>query len=249
MNSAHLILPAALGAALPLAAQDAATATAAEAPPPPRKWETTAAAGATVTAGNSDTLLLTADITTLRNWENDKLTAGLAGGYGEDNSEVNNEFIRAFTQYNRALTDRWYAYGRLDFLYDGIADIDYRFALSPGIGYHILKSDRTTLSVEAGPGYVWEKLGGVEDDYPTLRFAERFTFKINDRARLWQSLEFVPQVEDFGNYFLAAELGVEADITRQLSLRVVASNQYRSEPAAGRDENDFRLVAGVGYKF
>ncbi|MFN0066953.1 MAG: YdiY family protein [Limisphaerales bacterium] len=233
----------AAAAVLPLAAQET------NAPAAPRRWETTAAAGATVTAGNSDTVLFTADVNTLRNWENDKLTAGLSGGYGEDNSEVNNEFLRAFAQYNRALTDRWYAYGRLDFLYDGIADIDYRFSLSPGIGYHLIKNDRTTLSAEAGPGYVWEKVGGIEDDYPTIRFGERFTFKINDRARLWQSFEFVPQIEDFGNYFLSGELGIEADITKRMSLRVVASNQYRSEPADGRDENDFRLVAGVGYKF
>lgn len=230
-------------AALPLAAQET------NAPAPPRRWETTAAAGATITSGNSDTVLFTADVNTLRNWENDRLTAGASGGYGEDNSQVNNEFLRLFAQYNRALTDRWYAYGRLDFLYDGIADIDYRVALSPGIGYHIIKSDRTTLSAEAGPGYVWEKVGGEEDDYPTLRFGERFTFKINDRARLWQSLEFVPQVEDFGNYFLSAEAGIEADITKRMSLRVVASNQYRSDPAPGSKENDFRLVAGVGYKF
>lgn len=234
---------------LTLAAPPALVAQETNAPAPPRKWETTAAAGATVTAGNSDTVLFTADVNTLRNWENDRLTAGLSGGYGEDNSEVNNEFFRAFVQYNRALTDRWYAYGRLDFLYDGIADIDYRFSLSPGIGYHIIKNDRMTLSAEAGPGYVWEKVGGIEDDYPTLRFSERFTYKINDRARLWQSIEFVPQVEDFGNFFLSGELGIEADITKQLSLRVVASNQYRSEPAAGNDENDFRLVAGVGFKF
>jgi putative salt-induced outer membrane protein YdiY len=216
---------------------------------PPRKWESSAALGATVTAGNSDTVLFTADVSTLRNWERDKFTAGVAGGYGEDNSEVNNEFLRSFAQYNRAITDRFYAYGRADFLYDGIADIDYRFALSPGVGYHLVKNDRMTLSAEVGPGYVWERLGGEDDSYATLRVGERFTFKINDRARVWQSLEFVPQVEDFGNYFLSAELGVEADITKQISLRVVASNQYRSEPAPGSEENDFRLIAGVGYKF
>jgi putative salt-induced outer membrane protein YdiY len=216
---------------------------------PPRKWESSAALGATVTAGNSDTVLFTADVNTLRNWERDKFAAGLSGGYGEDNSEVNNEFFRAFAQYNRALTGRLYAYGRADFLYDGIADIDYRFALSPGVGYHFINNDRTTLSAEVGPGYVWERLGGEDDSYATLRFGERFTFKISERARLWQSLEFVPQVEDFGNHFLSAELGVEADITQQISLRVVASNQYRSDPAPGSEKNDFRLVAGVGYKF
>lgn len=243
IHQCFVLLPLSAASVLPLAAQET------NAPAPPPKWQTSAGLGATVTSGNSDTVLFTADVATLRNWERDKFAAGISGGYGESDSVVNNEFLRAFAQYNRNLTDRFYVYGRLDFLYDGIADIDYRFALSPGVGYHLIKNDRTTLSVEAGPGYVWERLAGEDNSYATIRFAERFTFKINDRARLWQSLEFVPQVEDFGNYFLSAEAGIEADITKQLSLRLVASNQYRSEPAPGNKENDFRLVAGVGYKF
>ncbi len=35
----------------------------------------------------------------------------------------------------------------------------------------------------------------------------------------------------------------------KMALRVVAQNTYRSEPAPGRDENDFRLLAGLTDKF
>ena len=48
---------------------------------------------------------------------------------------------------------------------------------------------------------------------------------------------------------LTAEAGIETDITNHLSLRVVAQDVYRSLPPEDRKENDFRLMAGVAYKF
>jgi hypothetical protein len=42
---------------------------------------------------------------------------------------------------------------------------------------------------------------------------------------------------------------VEADLTTKMALRVVAQDTYRSEPAPGRDQNDFKLLAGLTYKF
>lgn len=48
---------------------------------------------------------------------------------------------------------------------------------------------------------------------------------------------------------MTAELGIATKITEALDLRGVASDNYRSRPAPGRTENDFKLVASVGYTF
>lgn len=44
-------------------------------------------------------------------------------------------------------------------------------------------------------------------------------------------------------------MGVEADLTKKMSLRVTLQDIYDNEPAAGRKRNDIRLVSGVAYKF
>ena len=46
-----------------------------------------------------------------------------------------------------------------------------------------------------------------------------------------------------------AEAGVDSSLTKKLSLRVFAVDNYLSEPAAGREKNDLRLVTAVAYKF
>ena len=57
---------------------------------------------------------------------------------------------RGFAQYNRLFTERVFGYLRLDGLHDAIADIEYRFTFSPGVGYYFIKNAQTTLSGEAG---------------------------------------------------------------------------------------------------
>lgn len=238
------LVTAALGTSAVAQAQVAA---AAEAKKP--GWESSAAAGLTLTSGNSDTLTFTANILTEKKWDQHELRFGADATYGENDGDKNAESIHGFGQYNRLFNERLYGYLRADALHDAIADVDYRVTLSPGVGYYFIKNARTSLSGEVGPGVVFEKQGGQEDSYFTIRFAERFEHKLNDRARIWQSLEWLPQVDDFENWIANFEIGIETQLSEKMSLRVFAQDTYDNVPAAGRKENDLKLVAAVAYKF
>ena len=131
-------------------------------------------------------------------------------------------------------------------LYDDIALIDYRATLGPGLGAYLVKNDQRTLTLEAGPSYVWEKVDGASNDYLALRFAERYTCQALKNAKLVQSLEYMPEAEDFDNYLLVGEIGVEAAMSDRLSLRVVLQDKYDNTPAAGKERNDLSLIAGLG---
>ena len=233
----------------PQPATDAAAAAAAAAIPAKPKWETTAGVGFSYTDGNTETLLFTANALTLRKWKTGEFTAGIDAGYGNNEGKQNIGYVKGFSQYNYLFTERLYAFGRVDALNDSIADISYRVTVSAGMGYYLIKNERTTLSVEAGPGYVFEKVGDDERDYATLRFGEKFTHKISDRARLWQSFEYQPKIDEWSNYFLSGEAGIESDITKKMALRLVVQDWYISEPAPGRESNDIKVIAGLNYKF
>jgi putative salt-induced outer membrane protein YdiY len=226
-----------------------AAATAVPAPPANPKWEVTAAAGLTLTDGNSDTILLTGNVLGTRKSKMDEWALGVDGAYGEDSGDKNNETLHGFIQYNRLLSDRLYIYGRVDGLHDGIADIDYRFTFSPGVGYYFIKTDKTRLSGEVGPGFVTEKQGGRSRSYWTLRVAERFEHKFNEKTKIWQSLEWLPAVDDFNDYILNGEVGLDTALTQKLSLRTFLQNSYDNTPAPGRERNDLKLVTGLAYKF
>jgi putative salt-induced outer membrane protein YdiY len=234
-----------------LASAQGQTTSATNAPPPPNPWETTAAAGLTLTRGNSDTLLLTVGLDTKRKWDRNEAAFGVAGGYGENNDVKNNEFVTAFGQYNRLFTERLYAGLRLDGNYDGIAKLDYRITISPLAGYYLIKETNTTLAIEAGPSGVFEKYQDKsEDTYLGVRFGERFDQKLSASTKIWESASYVPQVDKWAEkYVITAEAGIDTAITKKWSLRVVLQDIYDSEPAAGRKNNDVRLIAGTAYKF
>ena len=219
-------------------------------PPPPKyPWVSSAAVGLTLTRGNSDTLLLTASVGTQRKTPDNEYIFGADGSYGKNDGVKNSETLHGIAQYNRLFSDRFYGYIHFEGLHDGIADLKYRFTLSPGAGYYFIKETSTSLAGEVGPAIVIQRLGGNDDTYATLRLAERFEHKFNDRARMWQSVEFLPQVDRTYNYLVNAEIGLEASITKRLSLRTVLQDNYVNVPAAGRKSNDVKLISGLAYKF
>ena len=152
---------------------------------------------------------------------------------------------------NRLFTERLYGYGRVDGLYDAVADINYRFTFSPGAGYYFIKKKTMDLSGEIGPSYIVEKLGHSRENFATLRVAEKFHYQLSDQARVWETAEWLPQVDKFKNYIINAEVGIEADLSqsKKTSLRCYIDDTYNSIPAAARKKNDVKLVAAVAYKF
>jgi putative salt-induced outer membrane protein YdiY len=139
----------------------------------------------------------------------------------------------------------------LDAQYDGIAGVDYRVKISPLAGYYLIKDDKTRLSVEAGPSLVLENLENrPADSYWAVRFGERFEHKLTASTKIWQSMDYVPQIDRWTEkYLITAEAGIDTAITKHWSLRVVFQDMYDSEPAGGRKQNDIRLLAGTAYQF
>jgi putative salt-induced outer membrane protein YdiY len=234
------------------AEEAAAAAPAAEKKP---QWESTVALGFTLTRGNSETLLATLTAGTRKKWEQNEVSLGADATYGEstvnDVNTVNANSAHGFVQYNRLFTERFYGYARVDAMFDEVADINYRVSLSPGVGYYFIKNKTADLCAEVGPGYIFENLGGDVHDYATLRVGEKFHYALSDRARLTQTAEYLPQLDDFNNYIINFLIGIEADLTKdkKFVLGTFLYDTYDNIPAPGRKCNDLKLVVSIGYKF
>jgi putative salt-induced outer membrane protein YdiY len=212
-------------------------------------WESSISAGLSLTKGNSDTLLTTVAYKTRKKTADNEFAFGADGSYGENDSVKNNEMLHGVGQFNHLFSDRFYGYLNAEGLHDGIADLQYRFTFSPGAGYYFLKKTNTTLAGEAGPGLIFQRLGGVDTTYATLRLAERFEHKLDNGARVWERAEFLPQVNKLGNFLVNAEIGAETALTKTLSLRVTLQDNFINQPAPGRKSNDVKLISSVVYKF
>jgi putative salt-induced outer membrane protein YdiY len=223
------------------------------------KWVSDVSAGLTLTRGNSDTTLATLTAATDRKTDIDEWSLGANATYGKARvtqgtttiSSTTAQQADGFLQYNYLFTPRFYAYARIEGFHDDVASIHYRLTVGPGLGYYLVKNKRMDLSAELGPGYISQEIGSERENYVTLRAAEKFHWQLSDRARLWETAEIDPDAENWGNYIVMAEFGVEADLlaNKNLSLQCYLDDNYNSKPAPGRLKNDEKTVIAIDYKF
>jgi hypothetical protein len=226
-------------------------------PPPPPKWESDATIGVTLTRGNSKTFLASGAINSKRKWDKNEILLGASAGYGDNTTvvggaetkTVTDNYVKGFGQYNYLFTERLYGGLRIAGEHDEIADVDYRFTFSPLLGYYFIKQTNAFLAGEVGPSAVVEKQGGIEKTYLAARVAERGEYKFANGARIWESVEWVPQVDNIDNWVATMEVGVSAPLAKSLDIKLLIQDVYDNQPAAGRERNDLKLIAGIGYRW
>ncbi len=213
-------------------------------------WNSMATAGLTLTRGNSDTLLATAKIASGKKTPVNEFSLGADIAYGSASGIENNNTYHAFGQWNHLFSEKWYDYVRDEGLHDGIAQVKYRFTVTAGMGYYFIKQTNTTLTTEVGPGVVVERTGAIDNTYATLRLGEHFEHKFNkNSARIWQTVEVLPQVDKPSDYLVNFEIGIESALYRSVNLQVYLDDNYNSQPAVDFRRNDTKLVSGISYKF
>ena len=214
---------------------------------PGSPWEVTGAASVGFTEGNSDTLAYSLQLLgTYMNGDNEAVI-GADLLYSENGGVASTNSFRVFGQYNRLHTDRFYSTINASYLTDNVAALDLRVDVGAGLGYYLIKEDSTTLTFEVGPGYAWEDQGGISRDFLTVRFAERFEHQLSNRSKLWQSLVFSPEADNFSDYLLTAEVGIDTLLSEQWALRTSVRYQYDSTPANGQQSDDTSLLMGLSY--
>ncbi|MBK1881253.1 DUF481 domain-containing protein [Luteolibacter pohnpeiensis] len=212
-------------------------------------WEITGAAGLAVSDGNSDSVACSLQL--LASYQKDKNEAylGVDYFYAESEDVTSTDSLKLFGQYNRDIGDRWYVGGYGSYFRDNASALDYRTDVSALLGYHILKSNKTTLSFEAGPGYAWESRDAESDSFPTLRLAERFEYRFSATSKLWQSLGWTPRTDDPSDSIIELEAGIETRITRKVSLRTFVRHRVDDTPGDGNGKSDTSLLLGLAYDF
>lgn len=212
-------------------------------------WEQSFDFGATVSKGNSDSVLVSAGYAGTKKTTQDEYGINALYTYGEEDSDVSLDEFLGTANWNRLLDDRRYLGLRGDFRADRLADIDYRAIGTALAGYYLVKNDTTYYTVEAGLGYTTEQVGGLTDDYLTAYVGQKFEHKFNDKTRVYETFSITAPVDTIDDYSIVFELGLETFLSDSLALKVLIQDKFDAEPAAGLDGNDFKLVTAISYKF
>ncbi len=216
-------------------------------------WSSSFDLGASMTRGNSETLLVTSSLTLDIDYGLNQFFGNVTYAYGEESSDVTEHELILTASLSRLFEEGGLAYwgGRLDGQHDELADIQYRYTSTLYAGNYFAKrpDDSLQFSVELGIGASFESQGGIEERDTVLYFGQRFNYWITDFTRLYQGIAVFAVTDDIGDYQVIGEAGIETFLSDSLSFKAYAVNQYESRPAAGREEYDLRIVSGLSYKF
>lgn len=212
-------------------------------------WSTTAGLTLSLAEGNSDNLFvgLTADSAYRTTAHETFLAANYS--YSENGGATSADSLRASAQHNRFIGDQFFLGAGVGYFRDDVADVGYRITPTTSAGYYLIKNDETTFSIEAGPSFTFEEVGGVSDNFFSITAAQRFTWEMSDRMTLSQNLGVILDPSESDNYILTANAFLDTDITANIAWRVAASWTYDNTPAVGRQKDDSTFTTGLAVKF
>jgi len=126
----------------------------------------------------------------------------------------------------------WYA--RTELEQDRIDDIDLRSTTGAGLSYRLIKKENQLLVARTGLGYEFTAYGddSENESSATIDFGLRHDYTYKDVFEMENTLTYVPLLEDFGNYRLVHDSGIEIPIGsgENWKIRMGVKNEYESEP-------------------
>ena len=212
-------------------------------------WRREIELGATTTQGNKDSLRYVGSIEASKETDNNYFFLKAGGRYGETDDERDAENATGEAKAQHRLTERWYVAADANIYHDQIADLAYRLRGNLSLGRYFIRTERTILTAEAGPGYVAERKGGEEDGFMAGRLAEHLEFLITSSLQVWQAVEYIPSFEDSRVYFVNTEVGLETVLVPDLSLVCTLEDRYDSHPADNKESYDLLTTTALKWKF
>ena len=156
----------------------------------------------------------------------------------EANAKINADIKQRFNGF--------FIFGDAILFHDEPAGIDLRAITSSGVGTFLADSDKFKFSIETGLAYVIERTD-ANDDYVALRFAERIDYQLSDAVSAWERAEMTPEAQDFGNYLLSYELGIDSAISKTISFGLMMKVDYDSQPVDNTQKTDTVIGATVSF--
>ncbi|HSV13623.1 MAG TPA: DUF481 domain-containing protein, partial [Tepidisphaeraceae bacterium] len=128
-----------------------------------------------------------------------------------------------------------------------------RSTTSGGLGYYIVKTEKNSIDLRAGPAFVWEKLFNGETHADASGLAGlRAVHTINDHVNLSQEILYTVAFSDTNRYQITGETALNVklpEVARGMGLKLAFRDDYDNGTSAPRKNNDTRLTLAMTLDF
>lgn len=208
-------------------------------------------AGFLSTGGNTEVDNLRIDGEVVARASANRYTFGGAVNRAKDVGRETARNASGSARYDRFLTRRLYFNANGIFTNDRFRGLDLRSAVGAGLGYQLLDTALTRLSVDGGLGYVNENFEDAPDDsYAALRETVKLDlFVVPDRVVVFHLHDGYFGVTGEDNLFVKMQNGVRFGLIGGLVTTAQLDLDYDRSPAPGRETTDRAFALTFGYRF
>lgn len=210
--------------------------------------------GLSTTRGNSDTLSFVLGARAVRKAPHDTISVyanSIFANNGTTGTTITTaNAINGGIRMDLNVTDKVFVFGFADFQHDEFQTLDLRNVLGGGLGYHVIKTNRTLFDVYGGGAY-------DQAFYSTpltirsgeVMAGEFLSYTASKRTSFSERFEFFPNVSDIGAYRFLFNLGATTNINSWLGWQVTFNDGYVSNPPHLIKKNDLLLSTGLRLTF
>jgi putative salt-induced outer membrane protein YdiY len=206
------------------------------------------------TNGNAKTLTFTTAFNAARMTSTDKTSLYFnlikASALVNGDTQSTAQAVRGGIAYDHNVSPRFFFNVFNDYEYDRFQDLDLRFVIGGGFGFHAVKTARSELDFLGGTDYNHSAFGNsVTRSSAEAFWGDGYTLKLTGAASLIQSFRMFNNLSKTGEYRMNADIGLATKLTKWLTWNLALSDRYLSNPVAGRKTNDWLYTTGLGATF
>ena len=211
--------------------------------------------GYSIARGNSNNSQSSLRISTRYRKPKYEVQVSASSLFSSQSGAPTNSRQQASLRYDRFLSDDTFAFGLSRFERDDRRRLNLRNNLGGGLGWKIIRSGRTTLSLLGGLTFVNEQFrlqpGDPVPRNPSGEGRAGLDWETTTASRLKLNtrLSVLPNFIQSGRYRITLDSGVRIPLVSRLSWNLSLFDHYDSQPPLQVRRNDYGLVSSLGISF
>jgi putative salt-induced outer membrane protein YdiY len=224
-------------------------------------WIGKVSAGGNLRSGNTDQVELSTAASFKRRTVENRVSLDYLGNFSETNDVQSANNQRANMVWDWFFSEKLFLRPVfLEYFSDPFQNIDSRYTVGTGIGYQLIDTSRTDWSIFAGPAWQSTRFDEVEpgesrsEDTWALSAGTTFETELTGRIDFTYDYRFQFTRPESGryNHHMIGTFAVELTDSLDLDLSLVwdrIEKPRRDENGTVPQQDDYRLIIGVGYDF
>ncbi|MEQ8195286.1 MAG: DUF481 domain-containing protein, partial [Rhodospirillales bacterium] len=226
----------------------AATGKKTDATKKPGKWSGEVSLGGSRATGNTETEQVNAAAKVVHKSAPWLSTLRFKYDFASDSGGINTQRLEAKGDTEYGFTERFFAFGLLEYVDDKFSGLEYDFTQAAGVGYKLIKTKAVDFKVSAGPGFRISKRRdtGETDVEPVARGNANFEWRLSESATLNNDTAITWGTE---RTITENTTALTMKIIERLAGRLSYEVRHNSEPGADAKKTDTLTKAALVYNF